>query len=79
MAMNDQEYPFSVEVKKIEVVVDTTPASEKPVAGVEYDILDLRDPVAALMGEDFIIGTAVSYDEFRDENDLALQPSTSTV
>ena len=72
MAMNDQEYPFSVEVKKIEVVVDTTPASEKPVAGVEYDILDLRDPVAALMGEDFIIGTAVSYDEFRDENDLAL-------
>jgi endo-1,4-beta-xylanase len=72
MAMNDQEFPFTVTVEKIEVVVDTTPASEKPEAGVEYDIVDLRDPVEALMGEDFIIGTAVSYDEFRDANDLAL-------
>ena len=72
MAMNDQDFPFSVTVEKIEVVVDTTPASEKPEAGVEYDIVDLRDPVEALMGEDFIIGTAVSYDEFRDANDLAL-------
>ncbi len=72
MAMNDQEYPFSVTVEKIEVVVDTTPESEKPVAGVEYDILDLRDPVTALMGDDFIIGTAASYDEFRDEKDMEL-------
>ena len=72
MAMNDQEYPFTVTVEKIEVVVDTTPASEKPVAGVEYDIVDLRDPVAALMGDDFIIGTAASYDEFRDEKDMEL-------
>ena len=72
MAMNEQTYPFSVKVEKVEVVVDTTPAEEKPEAGVEYDIVDLRDPVEALMGEDFIIGTAVSYDEFRDPNDLAL-------
>lgn len=72
MAMNEQTYPFTVSVEKVEIVVDTTPASERPQAGVEYDIVDLRDPVEALMGEDFIIGTAVSYDEFRDENDLAL-------
>ena len=72
MAMNDQEYPFKVTVEKIEVVVDTTPESEKPEAGVEYDIVDLREPVAALMGDDFIIGTAASYDEFRDVNDMEL-------
>ena len=72
MAMNEQTYPFSVQVERVEVVVDTTPAEERPQAGVEYDIVDLRDPVEALMGEDFIIGTAVSYDEFADPNDLAL-------
>ena len=72
MAMNEQTYPFSVTVEKIEVVVDTTPAEERPQAGVEYDIVDLRKPVAELMGDDFIIGTAASYDEFGDPLDMEL-------
>lgn len=72
MAMNGQTYPFTVEVERIEVVVDTTPEEQKPQKGVEYDIVDLRDPVTALMGDDFIIGTAASYDEFADELDMEL-------
>ncbi len=72
MAMNNQTYPFKVTVEKVEVVIDVTPESERPQKGVEYDIVDLRDPVAALMGDDFIIGTAASYDEFADELDMEL-------
>ncbi|WP_029231431.1 endo-1,4-beta-xylanase [Butyrivibrio sp. VCB2006] len=72
MAMNNQTYPFEVTVEKVEVVVDVTPESERPQKGVEYDIVDLRDPVTALMGDDFIIGTAASYDEFADELDMEL-------
>ncbi|MCR5657348.1 MAG: endo-1,4-beta-xylanase, partial [Butyrivibrio sp.] len=72
MAMNNQDYPFEVNVEKIEFVVDTTPASERPQKGVEYDIVDLRDAVEALMGEDFIIGTAISYKEFADSMEMEL-------
>ncbi|WP_026526370.1 endo-1,4-beta-xylanase [Butyrivibrio sp. VCD2006] len=74
MAMNgqDEAFPFEVTVKKIEVTVDVTPESERPKKEVEQDIVDLRDPVAAIMGEDFIIGTAASYDEFRDPLDMEL-------
>ena len=72
MAMNDQEYPFSVTVEKIEFVVDTTPAGERPTKGVEYDIVNLRDAVEELMGEDFIIGTAISYMEFADSMEMEL-------
>lgn len=72
MAMNNQDFPFDVTVEKIEVTVDTTPAELRPQKGVEYDILDLRDPVKEIMGEDFIIGTAASYDEFRDPTEMEL-------
>ena len=72
MAMNDQTYPFNVEVEKIEVVVDTTPASEKPEKGVEYDIVDLRDPMTDILGDDFIVGTAISYQEFADNLEMDL-------
>ncbi|SDB09990.1 endo-1,4-beta-xylanase [Butyrivibrio sp. INlla16] len=74
MAMNNQDeaFPFDVTVKKIELTVDNTPEALRPKKEVEQDIVDLRDPVTALMGDDFIIGTAASYDEFRDPLDMEL-------
>ncbi|WP_051656770.1 endo-1,4-beta-xylanase [Butyrivibrio sp. AE3004] len=72
MAMNNQDYPFNVDVERIEVVVDTTPESEKPEKGVETDIVDLRDPMTAILGDDFIVGTAISYMEFADEMEMEL-------
>ncbi|WP_026509692.1 endo-1,4-beta-xylanase [Butyrivibrio sp. LC3010] len=72
MAMSEQTYPFTCNVEEIQVVIDTTPAELRPQAGVENEIVDLRDPVTALLGDDFIIGTAASYDEFGDELDMQL-------
>ncbi len=72
MAMADQAYTFNCEVESVEVLIDTTPAEERPKAEVEEDIVDLRNPVAEVMGDDFIIGTALSYDEFADELDIKL-------
>ncbi|WP_026491692.1 endo-1,4-beta-xylanase [Butyrivibrio sp. XPD2002] len=72
MAMSEQEFPFTCKVEKVQVVVDVTPEELRPKSGVEYDIVDLRDPVTALLGDDFIIGTAASYDEFADDMEMEL-------
>ncbi|SFC40933.1 endo-1,4-beta-xylanase [Butyrivibrio sp. YAB3001] len=72
MAMNDQTYPGSITIESVEVKVDTTPESEKPEKGVEYDIVDLRDPMTEILGDDFIVGTAISYQEFADSAEMEL-------
>ena len=71
MAMNQNEFPASATLESVEFVVDTTP-SEPVEKGVEYDIVDLRDPMTAILGEDFIIGTAISYMEFADQMEMEL-------
>lgn len=64
-------YPYSVTIENVTIVYDT---AEREVVdkGVEEDIINLRDAVKATMGDDFLIGTAMSYDEFGDQNDIAL-------
>ncbi len=69
MGGDGKTFPFDVEVEKIEIVLDN---SEKVAPEVETDIVDLRDPVTDLMGDDFIIGTAISYMEFADELEMEL-------
>ncbi len=72
MAMNEQTFPATATLESVEIVVDTTPVAEQVEKGVEYDIVDLRDPMTAILGDDFIIGTAISYMEFADEMEMEL-------
>jgi endo-1,4-beta-xylanase len=72
MAMNNNTLPGSVTIDEVSFTVDTTPAEEEVEKGVEYDIVNLRDKVEDLMGEDFIIGTAISYMEFADSMEMEL-------
>ncbi len=72
MAMNEQTFPATATLESVEIVVDTTPQEEQVEKGVERDIVDLRDPMTAILGDDFIIGTAISYMEFADEMEMEL-------
>ncbi len=72
MAMNNQEFPASATLESVEFVLDTTVDEEPVEKGVEYDIVDLRDPMTEILGDDFIIGTAISYMEFADEQEMEL-------
>lgn len=68
---DDADYPFTITIESVRIVMDTS-EHEVVEKGVEYDIVNLRDAVANTMGDDFLIGTALSYDEFGDANDIAL-------
>ncbi|MBR5762297.1 MAG: endo-1,4-beta-xylanase, partial [Lachnospiraceae bacterium] len=72
MAMNGQDdvFPASITIESVEIIIDTTPVTVEK--GVEYDIVNLRDEMCKVLGEDFIVGTAISYDEWGDPNDMAL-------
>ena len=71
---NNKEYPVSVTVESVVFVEDTSKDEEEEPSDneVEYDIVNLRDAVGEVMGDDFIIGTAISYMEFADEKEMAL-------
>ena len=75
MAMNNQDdkFPANVVFESAELVVDTTPDTEPPVEkGVEYDIVNLCDEMTAVLGDDFIIGCAISSAEFNDSMEMEL-------
>jgi len=75
MSMNGQDdvFPATITIDSVEIVIDTTPETEPPVEkGVEYDIVNLRDEMTAVLGEDFIVGTAISYQEFADSMEMEL-------
>jgi endo-1,4-beta-xylanase len=71
---NNKEYPVKVTVESVVIVEDTSTDEEEEPSDdeVEYDIVNLRDAVGSVMGDDFIIGTAISYMEFADEKEMAL-------
>lgn len=72
MSGNDNaEYPVSATIESV-VFVEDTSKEEEVDNEVEYDIVNLRDAVGGVMGDDFIIGTAISYMEFADEKEMAL-------
>ena len=72
MAGNDnEEFPVEATIESVVIVEDTT-VEEESDNEVEYDIVNLRDEVGKIMGDDFIIGTAISYMEFADAKEMAL-------
>lgn len=68
---DDAEYPFTITIESIKIVMDTTPVEEVE-KGVEHNIVNLRDSVAETLGDDFLIGTAISYQEFADSMEMEL-------
>ena len=75
MSMNGQDdvFPASITIESVEIVIDTTPETEPPVEkGVEYDIVNLRDEMTSVLGEDFIVGCAISSAEFADSMEMEL-------
>ncbi|WP_026517744.1 endo-1,4-beta-xylanase [Butyrivibrio sp. MC2021] len=68
---DNKSFPVEATIESVVFVEDT--AVEEPSDNeVEYDIVNLRDEVAKIMGDDFIIGTAISYMEFADAKEMAL-------
>ncbi|WP_051233726.1 endo-1,4-beta-xylanase [Butyrivibrio sp. NC3005] len=72
MAMNSNTYPCGVTIESVEFEYDTTPVDDTVKKGVEYDIPNLRDKMCAVLGDDFIVGTAISYQEFADNMEMEL-------